>query len=252
MTSFWTNLKVPFFTIFFIFLFLFLYTKLAGPLPLYINSIATTKTDTFQVDGVGKATAIPDTATISFAVTKEASTVADAQDGTNTVMQHILDSLNGLGIDAKNIKTTDYSVEPNYNSGAGTPSITGYTVTQSVDVKVTPLQLVNKTLDALTTNGANVVGQVQFGFSDATQQKLEDQARQEAVVHAKQKAQSLASAAGIHLGQIINVTENSADLPRPVAMLQAVGKGIGDSQPTQVTPGQNTISTTVTLSYQTY
>ena len=239
--------------ILFFFLCLFVYTKLAGPIPFTVNSVQTTKSTTFDVSGDGKATGVPNTATISFGVTKQASTVADAQDQTNAAINSIMDKLKTLGIDTKNIKTTDYNVNPNYNFG-NSQSISGYTVTQTVQVKVDPLDKVNKTLDAITAAGANLVGQVSFGFDDATQQKLEDQARADAVKIAKAKAESLAKAAGIRLGSIINITEN-VNTPMPILMNTAakVGLGAGESaQPSQVTPGENSITTTVTLSYQIY
>src|SRR5258708_36281628 len=113
------ELKTPFFTVLFIFLFLFLYFKLAGPIPFAINSVQTTKSNVFQVTGDGKATAIPDIANISFGVTKQASTIADAQSQTNSAMQNTLDSLKQNGIDDKDVKTTDYSVNPNYDYNAG-------------------------------------------------------------------------------------------------------------------------------------
>lgn len=233
------------------FLCLFVYTKVVGPIPFAINSVQTTKSDTFQVTGEGKATAVPNTATISFGITKQANTVADAQNQTNSVVKSILASLQKLGIESKDIKTTDYSLQPNYNFNSGSQAITGYTVTQTVQVKIQPLDKVNKTLDTLTSNGANLIGQVSFGFDDATAQKLEDQARQDAVKQAKTKAESLAKASGIHLGSIINVTENQA-VPSPILM-DTAKLGAGEAAvPTQVTPGENTISTTITLSYQIY
>lgn len=233
------------------FLSLFAYTKLAGPIPFALNSIQTTKVDTFQVTGEGKATATPNTATISFGVTKQSGTVDDAQNQTNTNINNILNKLKELNIDTKNIKTTDYSIQPNYNFAAGN-QITGYTVTQTVEVKIQPLDKLNKTLDTITGNGANIIGQVSFGFDDATLQKLQDQARSEAVKQAKTKAQSLANAAGIHLGNIINLTENQP-APGPILLNTAKLTGAGETtQPSQITPGENTISTTITLSYQIY
>lgn len=251
MQDYWKNLKIPFFTIFFIFFFLYLYTKFAGPLPLYINSIQTTKTNLFQVQGTGQVSAVPDSATISFSVTKQASTIADAQNQTNIIFNNILQALRNLGTSDKNIKTTDYSVNPNYDYTSG-QKITGYTVTQSVQVKLNSLDKVNQTTDTITQNGANVVGGISFGFSDDMRQKLEDQARVMAVQQAKTKAQSLANASGIHLGRIVDVNENTGFSPIPVPLNAGIGAKAEITQPTNITPGQNSISITITLSYETY
>lgn len=251
MRDFLQRLYFPFSIILFLFLCLFIYTKVAGPIPFAVNSIQTTKSDVFHVDGIGKISQAPDSAHISFGVTKTATTVADAQNQTNSAISSILDSLKKLGIAEKDMQTTNYSVSPNYNFQAGNQTITGYTVTQQINLKLSPIEKVNQALDTITKNGANLVGQVSFGFSDELQKKLEDKARQMAVQDAKDKAQSLANASGIHLGQIIDVTESASPQP-PVIMPMAADAKDQGSAPTQITPGENTISTTVTLSYQTY
>lgn len=245
------SLRIGIALILFAFISLFVYTKLAGPIPFFINSVQTTKSDVFHVDGVGKAVAVPDTAAISAGVTKTAATVADAQSQTNTVVKNMLDSLKALGIETKDIQTTNYSVNPNYDFSTGKQTITGYTVVQNISVKIKPLDKVNKAVDTLTANGANLIGQVSFGFSDDMKKDLENQARQNAVANAKQKAQSLASASGIHLGKVIDVIENAnQQVIQPMA-LNAMKAGTAASD-TTVTPGENTVSLTVTLSYQTY
>ena len=133
----------------------FLYIKLAGPIPFYVQSIQTTKTNLFSVSGTGKATGIPDTAQLSIGVTKTASTIADAQSQTNTAVNKIIKDLKQLGIDEKNIKTTDYSVNPKYDYNRGEQNITGYTVTQSLEEKITPIDVAKKAVDIATTDGAN-------------------------------------------------------------------------------------------------
>lgn len=229
---------------------LFVYTKLFGPFPFAVNSVQTTKQDLFQVTGQGSATAVPDTAHISFGVTKQAATVADAQNQTNTVVNAILAALKKLGINTKDLKTTNYSVNPNYSSSQ---TITGYTVTQNIDVKVQPLDKANQAIDTITKNGANLVGQVTFGFSDDMQKKLEDQARKDAVTKAKAQAQSLSQAAGVHLGPIINISENPTT-PEPLVRPMALEGKVQDTNtaPTEITPGTSEITTSVTLSYQLY
>lgn len=241
-------------SILFFFLCLFIYTKFIGPFPFAVNSVTTTKTDLFQVTGEGSATAVPDTAHISFGVTKQAATVQDAQNQTNTAVNSIIDALKQMGASTKDLKTTDYSVNPNYNFNGSSQTITGYTVTQNIDLKVQPLDKVNKVLDTITKSGANLVGQVSFGFTDQKQQELEDQARKEAVAKAKEKAEGLAKAAGIHLGSIVNLQENNElPAPRPVQMGIALkAEDATNSAPTQVTPGTATVNTTITFSYQLY
>jgi uncharacterized protein len=232
-----------------IFLVFFLYIKFVGPIPFSINSVQTTKTNLFTADGTGKATGIPDTAQLSIGVTKTAATVTDAQNQTNAAANKIIVDLKGLGVEEKNIKTTNYSINPNYDYSKGGQNIAGYTVTQNLEVKITPIETTNKAIDAVTVDGANLVGGINFVFDEKTQKDLENQARTEAVKTAKEKAENLAKATGIRLGKIVDVQESNSYTPRPIMMAKSLeANGAGD---TQLQPGENSISITITLSYET-
>lgn len=254
-----------------LFVGLFLYTRLAGPIPFYVNSVNTNNADLFSVDGTGTATAVPDTAVVNIGITQTATAVTDAQNKTNQIADKVIQDIKSLGIDAKDIKTTNYSVTPNYSSSGPEPlvpstmpqgypvrppsqqQIIGYTVTQNLEVDVKQTDKINKVIDTATADGANLVGQVSFSFSDDMKTKLENQARADAINDAKTKAQSLTELSGIHLGRLVNVVESNNVRPWPVAYM-GTGKAATDSNqtPTNVTPGESTVSITVTLSYQTY
>src|SRR3990167_235641 len=109
----------------------------------------------------------------------------------------------------------------------------------------------NRLIDAITGNGGNLIGQVQFGFDDKTKAKLENKARKEAVGNAKEKAQNLANAAGVRLGKIINVTESQDNFPRPIPF-ESAKAGIQETPTTNITPGENSIKISVTLTYESY
>ncbi len=243
------NLKILLLTILFIFLGLFIYTKFAGPIPFSVNSIQTTKTNLFTVSGTGKVTGIPDTALLSIGVTKTGSTVAIAQNQTNTAVNKIIEDLKKLGILEKNIKTTNYSVNPNYDFARGGQNITGYTVTQTLEAEITPIDIANKAIDTATADGANLIGGITFTFNDKTKADLENKARTEAVKMAKGKAQSLANATGIRLGRIVDVQESNGFEPRPIMMAQSLETG--KTADTQLQPGENSITINITLSYET-
>src|SRR3990172_3433649 len=166
------ELKTSLLTAFGILLVFFLYTKFAGPVPFSVNSIQTTKTNLFSVSGEGKATGIPDTARLSIGVTKTASTVGAAQEQTNTATNKVIADLKSLGVAEKNIKTTNYSVNPNYDFDRGVQNITGYTVVQTLEVNITPIDIANKAIDAATTDGANLVVGIIFTFDEKTKKDL--------------------------------------------------------------------------------
>jgi hypothetical protein len=247
----WVGVIIVFFIV------LFAYTKLAGPIPFFINSVNTTKTDLFSSSGEGKISAVPDQATVTAGVTGQSQTVADAKNKVNQAADKIINDLKKLGLSDKDIKTTDYSVNPNYSNeimpmfpSTGQQNITGYTVTQNLEVKVQPIDKANQVIDMATKDGANLVGGVNFTFSDQLSKSLEAQATQLAVDDAKTKAQGLAKAAGISLGKIVNVIENQSGQPMPM-MAAGIAKS-DQSAPTNVTPGQNSLTVDVVLYYETY
>lgn len=213
------------------------------------------KTQTFQVQGTGTATGTPDQSSVSFTVTKTATTAQDAQQQVNTLMNTITKDLEQNKIQKQDIQTSNYNSSPNYADDGTT--ILNYTVSEDVTVTLTDNAKTNDVIDLATKDGAQNVYGPNLTFSDTKQEQLEDQARLQAISNAKQKAQSLANAAGMHLGQVINVQE---DNPTPIVypihplplMMSAKAVGSAPNIPTQINQGQNTVTSTVTLTYQTY
>lgn len=269
MRNFYEQFKTPIVFVILIFLGLGIYTKLFGPIPFYINSTNTTKTDLFSASGEGTATAVPNQATVYAGVTKTAKTVDEAQKQVNSVSEKLIADLKKLGIEKADIKTTNYSVNPSYDNNprplmmeegvTGSSEAlfpyqgdaTGYEVTQNLEVKVKPIEKVNQVIDTATKDGANLVGGANFTFSDDLQKTLEDQATKEAVKEAKEKAQSLASASGIRLGKVVNVVSSTNNYPYPMA-LEARKADDSTIPSTNVTPGESTITISVTIYYETY
>lgn len=231
------------------FISLTIYTKLFGPIPFAVNSVSTVKQDIFNVTGEGKLSVAPDVALISLGVQASGSTVKDVQGKVNSSENAVISAVKGLGIDAKDIKTTNYSINPTYDYSSSNQKITGYQANSTVQVKVRDLNKVNLIIDAGTGAGANQVGGVTFDIDDKT--KVQNEARKLAVADAKTKAEQAAATAGFSLGRLVNYQEDFGGSIRPmVAMSAGVAKDSGPTPPTQVEPGTNEIDVMVTLSYE--
>ncbi len=252
MKHFWQDFRKPIIYIILVFLGIFVYTKLAGPISFSINSVQTTKSDLFTTEGTGKAVMAPDMATVSVGITEKGTTVTEVQEKVNQSSKKIINAIKKLGIEEKYIETTSYNVYPSYDRNQ---RVTAYTASQNIEVKIKDIEKINNVIDTATLNGANIVGNVNFTFSDELRTELENKAREEAVKIAKQKANSLAKISGIKLGKIINVYEsNYAPLYKssaPVAQRDSSEAGLGGA-PTNITPGEETVSITVSLSYETF
>lgn len=223
------------------FLILFLYTKLAGPVPFSINSVNTTKSTTFDVTGEGKVDVKPDLGTVSAGVSATGSTTAQVQEQINSKINKISDSVKSLGIDAKDIKTSNYNINPTYSDSQ---VITGYSANTTLTIKVRDVNKIGQVIDSATGAGATNVSNLGFEVSDKS--KFENEARKLAVEDAKKKAENEANIAGFRLGRIINYSENFGGQPRPMPFVAESSI----KTPTNIEAGQNEIEVTVTLSYE--
>lgn len=228
---------------------MFGYTKLAGPLPLSINSVSTTKTDTFNVSGEGKVFIRPDTAMVSLGISATAGSVRQVQEQINSVINRVSQEVKNLGVDEKDIKTTNYSINPNYDYNSGSQKITGYQASANLQVKVKDIDKVNDVIDRVTAAGANQVGGISFDVDDRT--KAENEAREKAVADAKRKAKEAAKIAGFRLGKIVNYQENMGAPWYPFYGASALER-VGGGTPTKVEPGSSEVSVAVTLSYEIF
>ncbi len=234
--------------IFAFFVLLFVYIKIAGPIPFSVNSVSTTKTDTFNVTGEGTVAIKPDIALLNVGISAQGATVKAAQDQINTVSSKVAEAIKKLGVDQKDIQTSNYNINPNYDYQASTRRITGYSASTNLTIKVRNIDLVNQVIDISTVNGANQVGAITFDVDDKS--KPENDARVKAVAEAKKKAESAAKIAGFRLGKMVNYSENFGGGPQPIrAMLQAAGGGPVE---TKIEPGSSEIRITVTISYEIF
>lgn len=229
------------------FILLFAYTKIAGPLPFSVTSVTTQKTDTFNVTADGKAAAAPDIALVNVGVQAQGGTVKQAQQELNSAINKVAEAIKKVGVEAKDIQTSGYNLTPTYDYREGRGRITGYQANSNLTVKVREIEKANQVIDAATVGGANQVGGVSFDIDDKT--KVENEARQKAVAEAKKKAEEAAKIAGFRLGRIINYSENFGPGPRPIPMLTKTEMAAGGA-PTQIEPGTNEITVSVTLSYE--
>ena len=232
------------------FILLFVYSKFGPSLP--ISVLTQTKGEPMMVSDTGKVTVVPDIAKVTVGIDEQGQNLKQVQDSVNKKSKALTDSLKKVGVNEKDIKTVNYSVNPEYNYQSQPFRINGYRVSTSYEIKITDFELVNDVLVLATESGANVVGNISFEVNEETREKKLQEAREMAVDKAKQKAEGLAKASGITLGKIINVTESmDLDYPRPIAYAKEMSLSSGDSpEVANVTPGETEISVTVNLSYE--
>ena len=217
--------------------------------PTTINQAAAPAVRTVSVSGSGQAFLEPDIAYIYLGVHTEKLTASEAVAENNTQTETMIQALRDFGIDAKDIRTTNFSIWPSdkYDPSTGLP--TGektYMVDNTVYVTVRELDRLGDLLDTVVAAGANTVNSVQFDVADKDN-ALKD-ARAQAVKDAQAKAQELAEAAGLSLGEIhaIEFFDN-----QPYPFFEGKGGGGRDvaAAAVPIQPGQLTFTVTVNVSY---
>lgn len=230
------------------FVIAFLFFRFAGPVPISVQQTTTAKQSTFDVVGEGSHEAVPDEAVVSFGITTSSSTVAGAQSQADRVVRNLTRELVALGVKEDDIKTTSYTISPDYSFSEGSSRIVGYSVTSNLEVRFADFEILNQAIDKAVETGANLVGSLQFRLSKNARVEAEQKAREEATAAAKDKAKQVAAAAGISLGKIVNVQENIVGDGGPIILRQSLE--VAEDASAQVSPGVSEVKIRTTLSYE--
>jgi uncharacterized protein YggE len=179
-----------------------------------------------RVMGEATITAKPDQAQIDIGVVTQAQNAQEAASQNAQKVDAVITALRtamGAGAD---IKTVSYSLSPNYRypERGGQPTITGYTASNTVQIKTDNLTQVGKIIDIGTQSGANNIQSLRFMLKD--EQASRAQALREAAMKARAKADALASALGVKFVRVLFVEESGQVGPIPMydrAEMKAAG-----------------------------
>ncbi len=159
-----------------------------SPRPTLAADSSTPPEHTISVSGTGTVTLKPDVADLHLGVAVSRPSVKAAQADAAAAMTKVIAALKALGIDDKDIQTSNLSLQPTYDyqNGSNPPRITGFQMSNSVTVTVRDLAKLGDAIDNSLAAGATSVDGVTFRVSDQT--AAEAQARQAAMTEARAKA----------------------------------------------------------------
>lgn len=183
-----------------------------GPVQAQEDSAAYDPLQVITVVGQGMVTIEPDIARLSLGVETSAESVSLAVADNEAKMALILAALEDLGIESKDIQTTNYSVQldrypeamPRAEAGNEQPPAQ-FRVSNMVNVTIRDLDGIGDVLDAVIEAGANNIWGVSFGLDDNT--TAQDEARADAITNALKRAEALAELNGVALGPVMSVSE---------------------------------------------
>jgi uncharacterized protein YggE len=196
--------------------------------------------------GSGKVSARPDMAQIQVGVITEAPSAAKALKDNNDAMAKLFAVVDGRGIDRKDVQTSSFSVVPQYKRGQHgeqLPEIVGYRVSNAVRVKVRKLDTLGSVLDEVVQQGVNQVQGISFSVAEPT--PLLDEARRKAMADARRKAELYAKEAGVEVGGVLLIQEQTPHLPGPLVL----GLARAEAVSVPIAEGELDIGATITVTY---
>jgi hypothetical protein len=227
----------------------------------YSKSIQPGSYRSFSVSGEGKITTIPDIAQFTFSViTEGGKDIASLQKDNTDKTNKAIDFVKIQGVETKDIKTTNYNLSPKYQYyncdrlSSITPcppaEIVGYTITQTISVKIRDFAKIGDIMSGVVNSGANSVSSLSFGIDDQT--AVENQAREKAIAKAREQANLVAKAGGFKVGRLISIEEGYT----PYYSTKGLGGGISydsvavpEAAPV-IEAGSQEITVSVTLRYE--
>jgi uncharacterized protein len=205
-------------------------------------------TPQITAQGTADVRAAPDRAVVRFGVQVDAPEAQAAQARVGEAMQRVIQALRQLSIPENRIGTERLDLSPVYEQTGspvrpGPPRLTGYHAANVVRVELDDLARLGPVIDAAVGAGANEVEGIQFAVANEAPYRA--QALRQASAEARVKAQAIAEALGVHLGDLIEASEGGVEVtpPRPVFFERAAGAA------TPVQPGEMTVRATVTVRY---
>jgi uncharacterized protein YggE len=204
------------------------------------------------VIGEGESSIAPDLAVLSLTVMREAKTAREALDAGNAAMAAVIAAMKSSGVANRDLQTGGLQINPRYNyvnkpDGTQEGELVAYQVSNTLSLRVRDLERTGEIIDKAVTLGVNQGGGVTFANEDPS--KALTEARKSAVKDAMDKAHTLAEAAGVNLGKVLEISDQSyASPPMPIAAKAFDRAGAAESVPVEA--GENSYKVQVTMTFE--
>ena len=196
------------------------------------------------VVGTGEVKAAPDQATVQIGVQTQGEAARDALTENNAKMAALIEQLKQLGVAEKDIQTSNFSISPTYSNDGRV--VTGYQVNNMASITSRNVAAAGDLLDDIMSAGANTVWGISFGIGDP--KALQSAARDAAIADARTRAEAMAKAAQGTVGQVLSISENIGQVPKPLLLRGGGEAGAADS--VAVATGEQAVTAHVQITYE--
>ena len=189
-------------------------------LPTLARAAEPAPTPRIVVTGEGSAAIAPDLAILTLSVMREARTAREALDANNAAMSEVIEAIKLFGIADRDLQTAGIQINPRYNynnkpDGSQEAELVAYQVTNTLTVRIRDLVKTGEVLDKAVSLGVNQGGSIAFANDDP--KAVLEEARRKAVENAMEKARTLSEAAGVGLGRVLEISDQTYNnQPMPI------------------------------------
>lgn len=206
------------------------------------------ETGTIVVAGTGRVSVEPDVADLRLGVSVSRPTVDSARAVAAETMDAILAAVADAGLERRDVRTTLLSVQPRHDYPENRqPVLTGYELSNMVEVTVRDLARLGDVVDATLRAGATSMDGLSFRVADRA--PAEREARLRAMAEARARADVLAEAAGLAIVGVSDIVEGGVASP-PEPRYMAARMMVSEDASTPVEAGSLEIAVSVTVTYR--
>jgi uncharacterized protein YggE len=219
-----------------------------GSTTTHVENTGSNQPTGISVTGEGKATGKPDVAIITLGVSRLADTVDAARNGAAASLDAMIKSMTDNGVSKDDIQTQQFNISPEYDYRNGKQTLKGFRVTNVVTAKLREIDKTSKVVDDAVTAGGNDTQIQSVAFTIDNPDDLKKQAREAAIADAKAKAQTLASATGVSVGDPISISETATNIP--ITYDRALSGAAPEAAPaTPIEPGTQDVTINVSVTW---
>ncbi|MCU1457185.1 MAG: hypothetical protein JWL73_1277 [Actinomycetia bacterium] len=200
---------------------------------------------TIDVHGTGLVQGTPDLLEVNVGVSTTADSAKDALERANQESGQVITTLKTAGVAVADIQTRNFSIFPSFDDKRKRFT---YSVANTVNAKLRDLLKAGAILDDVASSAGNDIRIEGVSFSFADNSSLLAAARTDAVRQARRQAEQLARGAGVKLGPVKSMTEDSSGLPTVFATMQGL-RADASASPVPIEPGSESLTVAVHVVY---
>jgi uncharacterized protein YggE len=211
------------------------------------------ETTQLSVRGEAIIRVVPDQVEMFLEAVTTAETADEALRENNTAIAKLQQLLAAEGLSPGDYHTRQFSIQPQWSNpprpapANWTPQIVGYRVTNGLQIATARIELAGRLLALGPQAGVNRAGNLKFVLADP--EVAQRQAIAAATESARQRAETLAQAAGVKLGQLLEAAVEASGFGGQPLMMAEMNSARAAQSSVPLSAGEVEVSAAVQLRY---